>query len=800
MKKLLRTIFRPLLRPHWKKAVWLLAAFGVWYSLLPEQLFQDPYSTVIEDRDGNLLGARIAADGQWRFPPMDTVPEKFAQAIVTFEDQYFYSHPGVNPGAFGRAMVQNIRNRRIVSGGSTLTMQVVRLSRKMKSRDIGQKLIEMVVATRVEAAFSKKEILAMYASHAPFGGNVVGLDAASWRYFGRRPDQLSWAESATLAVLPNSPSIIHPGKNRDALKAKRDRLLVRMLEAEVFDSTTCEMAMQEPLPQKPHELPSLAPHLLDRVIHEHGQGVRLRTTLDVHLQDRTEHILARHHRRLRQNGIHNASTLVLDVATGDVLVYQGNVNEAGAEHGNQVDVIRSRRSTGSILKPFLYASMLSEGEILPNTLVPDIPTYFGSYSPENYHHSYDGAVPAHRALARSLNIPATRMLHKYGHQRFHHKLESVGMTTLDYSADHYGLSLVLGGAEAKLWDLAGMYAGMARTVVEYPGRGGFYVKDAFREPNYIASPDGMKVAEPELVPESPLSASACYLTMEAMLEVTRPNDDQHWEEFNSSRKIAWKTGTSYGYRDAWAIGCTPTHVVAVWVGNGDGEGRPGLVGLQAAAPILFDVFDAIQAPNQWFPEPFEDLETVTVCKQSGHRASEVCDETIEMSVPRRGLQTDACPYHKLVHLDETGQFRLHSDCASPFEMQHKAWFILPPAQEEWYRRKNVNYASLPPYRTDCAAAAEAESNERVMEFIYPRNVKKVYVPTQLDGTLSSVVVEIAHREEGLKVHWHLDETFLGTTKDFHQMALNPRKGTHTLTLVDENGRTLRKTFEIIGKS
>jgi len=799
MKKLFRSIFRPLLRPHWKKGVWLLAAFGIWYASLPDKLFQAPYSTVLEDAEGNLLGARIAADGQWRFPPLDTVPDKFAQAIVTFEDNYFYDHPGVNPMAIGRAMVQNIRNGRVVSGGSTLTMQVVRLSKQNPTRSVVEKLTEIFLATRIEAAYSKAEILAMYTSHAPFGGNVVGLDAAAWRYFGRRPDLLSWAESATLAVLPNSPALIHPGRNRDALRAKRDRLLVRMYEADIFDSLTCTLAMQEPLPEAPHALPQIAPHLLDRVIKEHGPGTRLKTTLNVHLQTRTASILNRHYQRLSQNGIHNASALVLEVKTGNVLVYQGNVATAGIEHGNQVDIIRSRRSTGSILKPFLYASMLDDGELLPNTLIPDVPTYFGSYSPKNYNHTYDGVVPAHRALARSLNIPAIRMLHQYGHQRFHHRLTKLGLTTLDRSADHYGLSLILGGAEATLWDLAGMYASMARTVNHYPGRGGKYLQNGFHKANYAwQAPQTLEKAD-VLVEDSPLGAAASFLTFQAMLEVTRPNDDKHWEAFSSSRKIAWKTGTSYGYRDAWAIGCNPQYVVAVWAGNADGEGRPGLVGLQAAAPILFDIFDMLPGGNTWFETPYEGLETVPICKQSGHRASEICPETMDMAVPLQGMETQACPYHQLVHLDETGQFRLHSDCASPFEMEHKAWFVLPPSQEEWYRKKYVNYVSLPPYRADCAAAASGESGGAVMEFVYPRDIRKVYVPVNLDGSLSSVVFEIAHRETGQQVHWHLDETYMGNTKTFHQMALNPQKGKHLLTLVDESGNTLKKQFEVIAK-
>lgn len=796
---MLRSFRNALFRPHWKKLLWIGLLAWWWHNLLPEELFDDPVSMVLEDQHGNLLGARIAADGQWRFPERDSVPEKFKKALLEFEDKYFYVHCGVDLSAMGRAMLQNLRNGRVVSGGSTLTMQLVRLMRKGRPRTVFEKAIEAVMAIRLEMRYSKDKILSLYASHAPFGGNVVGLDAAAWRYFGRGPDQLSWAEAATLAVLPNSPSLIHPGKNRDRLRAKRDRLLHRMADSGILDSVSLNLAKMEPLPDKPHKLPNLAPHLLERIRHERlaaGQsGARMRTTIDLSTQLAASDIVQRHHRRLLENSIHNAAALILEVETGDVVAYVGNVRPEQETEGHEVDIIRARRSTGSILKPFLYAAMLDDGELLPNTLVPDIPTYFGNYNPKNFNPTYDGAVPAKRALARSLNVPAIRMLHDYGHARFYHRLQDMGMTTLDQSPDHYGLSLILGGAEASLWDLAGMYASMARSVNGFRANSGQYAADAFRPARYVA-----QATDTALVKEAVIGAGASYATFEAMLEVTRPFSQGQWEQFSSARKIAWKTGTSYGYRDAWAIGTTPTHVVAVWAGNADGEGRPGLIGLHAAAPLMFELFDMLRLDNQWFEEPLDDLETVAICKQSGHRASDICDKTVEMRVPRQGTGSSACPYHSLVHLDATGQFQVHGDCASPFEMTHKAWFQLPPAQEEWYRKKHADYRSLPPWRADCREVAEAEAAGKNMEFIYPRTTKKVFIPTDLDGTMQRVVFEVAHRSRQGKIYWHLDDQFLGITENIHQMALNPEPGVHVLTLVDESGEELRKKFEAVGEN
>ncbi|MBU0764126.1 MAG: transglycosylase domain-containing protein [Bacteroidetes bacterium] len=412
----------------------------LFYLSLPDPLFDVPVSTVLEDRKGNLLGARIAEDGQWRFPLNQNVPDKFRIALLQFEDRRFYAHPGVDVPALCRAIYLNLKSWKAVSGGSTLTMQVIRLSRRGRPRSISEKLIEMLLAVRLECSFSKKEILAFYASNAPFGGNVVGLDAAAWRYFGRKPDDLSWAESAMLAVLPNSPSLIHPGKNREKLRNKRDRLLKRLRDVGVLDEETFRLALSEPIPERPKPFPRYAFHLLERANREAEQKTTktcFRSTLDIDLQIKAGEIVNRYQKQYAGNQIHNAAALIIEVETGNVLAYIGNAgNLNDRTNGAQVDIITAERSTGSVLKPFLFAGMLTSGDILPTSLVPDIPTQFGGYMPENYNMGYDGAVPAKRALARSLNIPAIRMLRKYGIPKFIHLLKKTGMTTVNNTAEH----------------------------------------------------------------------------------------------------------------------------------------------------------------------------------------------------------------------------------------------------------------------------------------------------------------------------------------------------------------------------
>ena len=441
----------------------LFSLLSAYYFCLPRNMFPDtPYATVVADRNGELLGARIADDGQWRFPPSETVSEKFKQCLLQFEDRYFYFHWGVNPLSVGRALIQNIRNKEVVSGGSTITMQTIRLMRK-KPRTVKEKIIEAVLATRLEFRYSKEKILALYASHAPFGGNVVGLEAAAWRYFGHSSQNLSWAEAATLAVLPNAPSMIHLSKNRQALETKRNRLLKRLLDRNLIDRSAYELALTEPLPSEPLPLPQIAPHLVS-LLYRTDKGHYIQTTLEKGFQQQVESLLSRWNAEFMRSDIRNIAALVIDVMNNEITAYCGNVNFNEKKSGNQVDIIHAPRSTGSILKPLLYCAMLQEGELLPNTLLPDIPLNINGFAPQNFDLQFNGAVPASEALARSLNVPAVQMLRKYSVPKFYDLLKKAGLTTLTRPASDYGLSLILGGAEGTLWEIASVYSSMAYTL------------------------------------------------------------------------------------------------------------------------------------------------------------------------------------------------------------------------------------------------------------------------------------------------------------------------------------------------
>jgi penicillin-binding protein 1C len=757
--------------------------------LSPLPRFRAPLSTVVEAGDGSLLGARIADDGQWRFPGKGQVPEKFEKSLLTFEDKWFYYHPGVNPVSILRALRNNIKAGEVVSGGSTITMQVARISRGIKPRSYSEKFIEMLSALKLELFRSKKNILHLYASNAPFGGNTIGLEAAAWRYTGKSSADITWAEAAALAILPNSPALVYPGKNQEILKRRRDALLKRLHQRKYIDSITLVLALDEPLPGEPKPLPSKAPHLTDHFFMT-NRGEMIKTTIDPALQERATEILNTHQKDLAGNYIFNSACLIVEVETGNVLAYVGNSTlEDSQAHGGDVDIIHSLRSTGSILKPLLYAGIQQSGDILPNTLIADVPTRFPGFSPKNFDQSYSGAVSAGSALSQSLNIPAVKMLQKYNPGKFLDLLHKTGFTTFNKPADYYGLSLILGGGETSLWDLTGVYASLSRVLNRYLDVKKYYKED-YHSPVLIRKTvtKTMKTEEPD----PPLSASSIWLTYEALQKVNRPESESGWQYFSSSPDLAWKTGTSFGFRDGWAVGATPRYVVGVWVGNATGEGRPGLTGITAAAPLMFDLVN-MMGSGAWFKTPYEDLTMIRVCSRSGFRAGADCQETDEIQACVNGLRSETCPYHQIVHLNKSKTFQVTSDCVSPDEITNEPWFVLPPAMEYFYRKKHPEYKTLPPVGQGCSLS----KNLPVMEFIYPTAGIKIFIPRDQTGELTRVITEVVHRNPSKKIFWHLDETYIGTTQFIHQLEMLTGSGNHILTAVDEDGNMIRCGFTVI---
>ncbi len=756
----------------------ILASIYFLHFSLPKKLFNTAYSPCVLDENNQIISARVADDGQWRIATNNPVPEKFKIALLTFEDKHFYTHTGINFRSLVRATIQNIKKKKIFSGGSTITMQLMRMCNEHKKRNFKNKLSELILAYRTELQYNKESILHMYAAHAPFGSNVVGIEAASIKYFGHASSDLSWAEAATLAVLPNSPAIIFPGRNQSKLKQKRNQLLQKLFKLKYIDEPTHFAAVNEPLPQRLYQFPNDAYHLLDACLKK-DKSTRLnyKTAIKNDLQIKTQQILQQHKFNYYANEIHNAAIVIIDIKKNKVIAYQGNVDEKNNTFQNNVDIIQSQRSTGSLLKPYLFAHMLQSGDLLSEQLIADIPTQIAGFTPQNYALTYDGAVPAKNALARSLNIPAVRLLKQHGVSKFLDDLNNMGFSSFNRSADDYGLSLILGGGESSLFELTAVYANMAQTLQN-------------KEAKQLASlyVDQKKGNDSH----SKLSKAAIYQTFEAMLDVARPDIDIYWRRFGKSRKIAWKTGTSFGYRDAWAIGLTPDYAVGIWIGNATGEGRPNLTGIDMAAPLLFETFNLLPEITKWFQKPEVEFETITVCSKSGHPISVYCNKSKSAKRIKGPLHVLPCPYHKMVQTDANLKYRVTKECEAT--TVNTAWFVLPPAMEHYYILNHTDYKALPPWRLDCEAVPG-----NTMELIYPEEDAKIYIPKELDNTNGKCLFELAHRNKNANIFWYLDNNFIGKTNGRNQMAINTNKGMHKLTVTDNTGQTLTCHFEILSK-
>ncbi|MCX7861997.1 MAG: penicillin-binding protein 1C [Bacteroidales bacterium] len=757
-----------------------LVGIVVTIHFLPKIEFNKPYSYVLYSNDGQLLDYQVADDGQWRMKMItDTLPYKYINCLLLQEDKNFFFHHGVDYLALLRALYLNIKHNKKVSGGSTITMQVSRIYLGNKPRTLWQKIKEILLAYYIELKYDKKDILLMYMQHAPFGGNVVGTEAASFKYFNRPLQELSWSESALLAVLPKNPSNINVKKNIHLLFSRRNRLLRKLYHHHIIDQKKLQLSINDEIKITEQTGTHFAPHLLQHLKTKYPLQYTYHTYINYHIQQQSYEILNRYRKENEANDIRNAAVLICELPSKKIITYIGNFHEKGKiSDAYNVNMIESRRSGGSILKPLLYATMLNQGELTSNMLLPDIPIQIGSYSPKNFNLSYDGAVKANQALARSLNVPFVKLLQNYGIQRFIDFLHQMNFSTITQSQDYYGLSLILGGCEIKMSELLNAFANMSNHLTN----------------NSVTENLQYFLNMPNANLNIPLSKGSIWLTFQAMNEVERPKNYGYWYLFKNKLDIAWKTGTSFGFRDAWAIGVTPEYAVLVWVGNATGKSSPELTGIKKAAPILFDIFSILPHRHIKFTPPYDDLQIIKVCKQSGYLPSPFCKELNKEIVCKTSLKIKTCPYHKLVYLDTSGNFRVNSDCESVQNIVTQSFFVLPPTMEFFYKRKNPTYKTLPPLREDCKDVHNAQSN---IDIVYPQIYTNLYIPRNLDGTLSSIIFEATHRQSDAIIYWYLDGTYIQQTQWKHTISLQPSVGKHELLLQDELGEIKRVEFNVV---
>lgn len=792
----------------WRVAAWILAAACVGALLRPPPRFPENRSTALFDAHGRLLGATTAPDGQWRFPDADTVPWRFRRAILAAEDRRFLLHPGIDPLAVARAVRDNFRPHHRLQGASTVTMQVARLLRRARGADgrrgVAAKLAESWLALRLELWLRKETILALWASDAPFGGNVVGLDAASWRWYGTSPEDLTWGQCATLAALPNAPShLLGAASERAALLRRRAAILGRLRVEGAIDSAEWSLAMAEPLPEHPRALPRHAPHALAWMARI-APGRRWTTTLDLDLQAEALRLARARLQELSMAGVRGLSLLVVEVPGGDSLpMLRAWIGDAG---GGDVDLALAPRSTASTLKPFLYGLLLDQGRILPRQWLLDIPSRWGDYRPRNASGTFEGVVPADEALARSLNVPWVRELEALGIAPFLSLLRRAGFGHLHRSSEGYGLPIVLGGAEANLLELAGAYAalgrggvassiafassGSRRVVLGGPPLDGQAPPASPREADRIAE----RAALDEPRSERILSQGAAWSVLEALRRPGRIEEEEAWRAFAQGRPLAWKTGTSFGFRDAWTVAVRPRWVVAAWAGDPQGAGRPQLWGSTATAPLVFRVQPLLsyRGAPRWFAAP-DDLVPVEICPETGWRRAAPCAAGTTVLAPKAGAAAPLDRWHRVRPFDASGTLRVSSSCEDPHATVSKSVLELPPAAEALAREEKPGFLPDPhPWREGCSPVDQEER----LQILIPENGSRIVLPRDIDGSVQKLAIQVGHRGRDAAIRCFLDDQDLGISERFRDFLARPRPGTHVVLCQDDAGSQDRVRFEV----
>jgi len=755
--------------------LWL--ADRIWPLPLP----QDDLARVVLAEDGTPLWRFADADGVWRYPVQTSeVSPYYLDALLTYEDRWFYQHPGVNPLALVRATWQNLAGERVVSGGSTLSMQVARLL-DPHSRTLHGKLRQLWRTAQLEWHLSKAEILNLYLNRAPFGGTLQGVAAASWAYLGKSPAQLTHAEAALLAVLPQAPSRLRPDRHPQRAQQARDKVLRRLAEFQVWPQTAVDEALEEPLLLAPRQEPSLAP-LLARRLNRPDSPPLIRTTLDASLQRRLEDLLLGWRARLPEHT--SAAILVVEEETMAVRAYLGSVDINDARRFGHVDMVSALRSPGSTLKPFLYGMALDDGLIHSESLLQDVPRRYGDYRPGNFSMGFTGAVPASTALSSSLNLPAVQLLEAYGPKRFAAQMRIGGVPLALPALAEPNLALILGGAGSRLEDLVSGYSAFARDGKSATLR--FQPDDTLRE-------------------RPLLSPGAAWIVRRILSGQARPDRDPR-AELVQRPVLAWKTGTSYGFRDAWAIGVGPRYLIGIWIGRPDGTPVPGQFGLASAAPLMLQVHDVltnrdsqrgISAPVKAVPA---NVGVAAICWPLGQPMSRTdpnCRRqrfawTLDNTTPPTLQALDqplSVGLMENVWVNAKG-LRVDAHCPGAQARNIALW---PAPLEPWLPRAERREARIPAADPDCPPPALAASSP--LSIVGVREGDQLRLPA---GSQQALQLKLSALGGSGRRWWFLNGAPLGDSAN--QDSINAsfeRLGRYQLSVLDEAGQTARLEFSVV---
>lgn len=722
-----------------------------------ENIFEDRYSVSVLDDKNRIIGVSLNKNEEWHLKSIDEIPEKLKISVINFEDKDFYKHFGVDISSVFRALRDNIIKGR-KTGASTITMQVAK-SLKPKERNIFNKYLEMVQAIKIEKNFKKEEILKMYLNNSPYGGNIVGYKTASYMYFQKDPKELTWAEGALLAVLPNSPGLISVEKNRDKLLNKRNFLLKKLYKKNIISKNQYELSLREPLPKKRYSFKNLSPHLVRRVINESDKKI-IKTTINSELQEKIEKISKDYSEYLQTQGIKNLSVLLIENKNYKIKSYIGSQDFYDFENKGQVDGIKAKRSPGSLLKPFLFAKSIDEGLIAPCSKVPDVPIYFENFSPQNANKKYYGMIEIQNALIKSLNIPFVQLLKEYGEDRFFYFLKEI-LNFQDDNYERYGLSLILGTKEFTVEEIGKLYTGLANY-------------GEFKDLIYIDEINGENNKRERFI-----SRGSSYLTLSTIKKLERDGMEKLYKEKNP---ISWKTGTSHGRRDGWAAGVTPDWTLVVWVGNFDGEGNQNLTGIKSAGNLLFNIMKILPKKNIEFKEPKEIIK-IKVDKETGYR-TKYLQETKEIIYPSDAKPLKISPYYKKIFINEEGK---EVDSRDKDFLNHKEKIILnyPIEVINFFIKNNYDVSNL-------------FNNKSVdnIKFIYPTKNLKIVLPKDFDGE-KSIILKIANLKNE-NIYWYINGKYLGKTKE-NEKKLKLDVGNYQIVLVSESGEIEKSNFKVLKK-
>lgn len=752
-----------------KKILRLLFLLLIVFLLIPLPKLSLPYGTLLMDSHGEILYGFLSEDQQWRFQ-MDAnkgIPKKLKLAVLLSEDRRFYLHPGFDPLSLLRAAWVNLKHQKFLQGGSTITMQCIRIL-DPQPRTLLVKLKEMVQAFKLDMLYSKEKILKLYLSIVPLGGNISGVRAGALKYFGKDIDTLTWAEAATLVALVKSPTRVTLNRNKDKLKRRRDDILKRLYEKKYIDKTIFTNALAEPLPSRLYPMPKQAPHFsfwLKRI----GVKGNVKTSLDLTIQRITEEIGKQNLGMINALGIRSYAMVVLDTEEGKILAYVGSPSFYNQVDG-QVDGVQAPRSTGSLLKPFLYGLYLDKGMGTEKSLLPDVPIHFGHFSPQNAQDTYLGAVTLKTALIHSLNVPAVWVLHQYGYENFYAFLREAELTTLSDDPERYGLTLVVGGAEGTLLELTNLFRIFSR--------GGMWSP-------YIYRNDKKNQAVKKL-----LSQGAASIIYRILQDLERP-EKIYYPIYPEKNAFAWKTGTSFKQRDGWAIGTNAQYTIGVWVGNFSGEGNPNLMGAAQAGPILFQLFSMLPEDNHKKVK-MEGVKEVFVCRDSGFLPKEGCEEIEFTLIPKEVKHLPLCPYHKTYYVDESKEVVVCSACWQGLHPVKKSFFLLTPKMQ-YYSELAGRYGDhLPSHNPRCPLQGSG-----VVKIIYPEEGIIIKIPKEYDGEYQKIVFKATASSKPNILHWLIDGTYVGDTQSLHTLSVDLKAGKHLVQVIDEEGNASSTWFEIL---